>query len=239
MDSRASRCPTSMPPVRSLQSERSAKANFLSLPKGIRNSIYNEVLTLPCPLYLFQEPGSQVETFAPDRPSGWPAMLYINRQIHSEASAVLYRTNQFHLVDITQEQLNLLQSFLDGIGPVNAASLSHLCLNFPVVESKNGHLGKLKLRDDGLQSLKLLQDKCTNLSTLETLVHNKNAAIFRKTDDSLREALSLVDAQVKAIPSLKRVIVRFVVHDGVPTTSAKALMEGRGWVVISGDGNER
>lgn len=37
------------------------------------------------------------------------------------------------LVDTTRSQANLLQSFLDLIGSVNAGYLSHICINFPVV----------------------------------------------------------------------------------------------------------
>ena len=195
------------------------------------------MLIVPHPLYLFQEPGSRVESFAPDRPIRWLAVLYTNRRIYREASAALYETNQFHFVDITEQQVGLLRSFLDCIGPMNAASLSHLCINFPVVESIDGQTGNFKLRDDSLQSLKLPQDKCTNLSTLKTLVHDRNSSVFRKTDDIIREALSPIDAQFKAISSLKRIIVEVVVYDGVPTTSAKNYMRGLGWILVSGNEN--
>jgi hypothetical protein len=211
--------------------------NFLDLPQKIRNDIYNEVLIVPHPLYLFQEPGSRVEAFAPEKPSRWLSMLYTNREIYREASVVLYGTNHFHLVDITQQQFGLLQSFMDGIGPVNAALLSHLSISFPAVESMDGQPGEFKLRNDSLQSLKLLGEKCTNLSTLETLVHNKNNSVFRKTDNSLQKALLTIDAQFKTIRSLDRVVVRVVDRDSVPTTSAKDIMRGLGWVVLD-DGNQ-
>jgi hypothetical protein len=217
-------------------SASSAKVNFLDLPKGIRNDIYKKVLIVPHPLYLFQEPDSRVETFAPERPIQWHALLYTNRQIYREASAALYGMNKFHLVDITQQQISLLQSFLDCIGPVNAASLSHLCVNFPVAESIDGQPGKVKLRDDGPQSLKLLQNKCTNLSTLETTVHHKNSSVFRETDDFLQEALLSIDGHFKAIPSLEKITVEFTVFR-ILTSSAKDFMQGLGWVVISRDGN--
>src|SRR4051812_48731911 len=98
---------------------------------------------------------------------------------------------RFSLVDITEQQVNLLRSFLDCIRPVNVTSLSYLYINFPVVESIDSQQGKFRLRDKSLQYLKLLQDKCTNLSTLDTLVHYKNSGVFTRTDNSLQEALSL------------------------------------------------
>ncbi|KAH8644040.1 hypothetical protein IG631_01504 [Alternaria alternata] len=226
-----------MPSFDSSKLGESATGNFLDLPKGIRNNIYEKVLAVPHPIYLFQEPNSRVETFAPQKPSRWLAILLTNRQICHEASVILYGTNHFHLVDTTQQQLGLLRSFLDCIGSVNAASLSHLCINFPVTEEVDGQTGEVKLRDDSLQSLKLLRERCTNLSKLETLVHNKSNSVFRETGDSLEKALFTINAQLKAISSLEKVIVRVVARDKVPTTIAKNIMQGLGWVLFD-DGNQ-
>lgn len=210
----------------------SATVNFLDLPKGVRDDIYGRVLAVPHPLYLFQEPNSRVETFAPEKPSRWLAILLTNRQICHEASVILYGTNHFHLVDTTQQQPDLLRSFLDCIGSVNTASLSHLCINFPVLEEVDGQTGEAKLRDDSLQSLKLLRERCTQLSVLETLVHNKSDSVFRETGDSLQKALLSIDTQLKTISSLERIVVRIVVRDRVPTTLAKNIMQGLGWVLF-------
>ncbi|CAN9146254.1 unnamed protein product [Alternaria alternata] len=61
-----------MPSFDSSKLAESATGNFLDLPKGIRNNIYEKVLAVPHPIYLFQEPNSRVETFAPEKPSrGW------------------------------------------------------------------------------------------------------------------------------------------------------------------------
>ncbi|OAL51088.1 hypothetical protein IQ07DRAFT_643212 [Pyrenochaeta sp. DS3sAY3a] len=67
----------------------------------------------------------------------------------------------------------------------------------------------VKLRDDSLQSLVLLWDNCTNLSTLELLVHHKNSSFFQNTDDFLREALSLINDHFKSITALEEILVRF------------------------------
>ncbi|KAJ9658702.1 hypothetical protein H2198_003580 [Neophaeococcomyces mojaviensis] len=213
----------------SSQSPSSATASFLGLPNEIRNRIYKTVLTISHPIHLFQDPGSAVASFAPDRPPHWLAILHTNRQIHAESSAILYTENHFHFVDITGQQVVVLRSFLDRIGSTNAASLSHLCINFPVAESMDDQPGSVRLKDHSLQSLQLLQDRCTNLSTLETLVHHKNSRFFTRTDDFLREAFSQIDAQLKAIHSLKRVIVRVEVDDNIPMTPARDLMQ-RVWM---------
>jgi hypothetical protein len=94
-------------------------------------------------------------------------------------------------VDITQ-QLSLLQPSLACIGSSKAAALSHLCINFPTLEEVDGQLGELKLRDDSLQSLELLGDRCANLSTLETLVHSKGNKVFRGSMNSTQQEFAVI-----------------------------------------------
>lgn len=151
---------------------RSASVGFLDLPDGIRNKIYERVLVMLHPLFLFQERGFPVTNFAPGQPLHWSALLYTNRQISIEASAALYRVNRFELIDVSP-QLGVLQSFLGCIGSVNAASLSYICISLLTALSIDEDSCKVRLGDDGLQCLKLLQGQCTSLSTLETVVHYK------------------------------------------------------------------
>ena len=66
----------------------SAGTSFFSLPREIRNKIYKTVLIVAHPVF-FQDAGSRVETFAPDRPFRWLSLLYTNRQMHNEAITVL------------------------------------------------------------------------------------------------------------------------------------------------------
>lgn len=211
---------------------RTTTANFLDLPKGVRSNIYKRLLILRNPLYIFREPNSHIESFAPDKPLRWLALLYTNRQIHMESSAVLYGMNQFHLVDITPLQADLLQLFLVCIGPANAAFISHLCVNFPVAERPSDQAGRVELSNESMQSVRLYQNKCAQLSTLETVVHYKNSRFFRESDDFLRDALPLIDRQLRTLPSLRKVMVQFVDFNGIPTAFAKNLMEGLGWIVV-------
>ncbi|KAK7397524.1 hypothetical protein QQX98_013108 [Neonectria punicea] len=213
--------------------------SFASLPKGIRQDIYKRALVVAHPIYLFQDKASRVETFAPDKPARWLALLYVNRQVYSEARAVLYGMNRFTLVDTTQQQVGLLRSFLNCIGSMNAGLVSHLAINFPVVERMEDQPGvrEVKIRDDGLQSLTLLQEKCTNLMTLETFIHNQNSSFLTETDEDgsqlVQEALPRIDTQLKAIPSLKKIIVR--VYIGTLPPLVMDLMRGLGWVILFGD----
>ncbi|MCJ1439227.1 hypothetical protein MMC27_008618 [Xylographa pallens] len=231
--------PSSGSKSQSLQPAGSAGINFFSLPREIREKIYERVLIVAHPIYLFQEPGSRVEAFAPDKPFRWLSLLYTDRLIHKEATPVLYGMNNFCLVDTTPQQIGLLQDFLKCIGFVNAGLLSHLCINFPVTENVGGQTGKVKLRDDSLHSLKLLRDQCTNLTILETFVHRKNSKglVYADQDNSqfIQDGLSQINSQFKAISSLNKVIVR--IHEGTPIPSVIEMMQGLGWVVLRGHRN--
>lgn len=158
--------------------------------------------------------------------------------MHNEAIPVLYGMNKSSLVDSTPRQVGLLQAFLDCIGSVNAGLLSHLCINFPVAESTEGQPGKIKLRDDSLQTLKLLQEKSTNLTTLETFIYGKNSMGGIEIDQDnlqfIQDGSSEIDAELKAIPSLNRVIIR--VSGETPTLSVIESMQGLGWVVLRSHG---
>ena len=208
------------------------------MPREIRNKIYERVLIVAHPVFLFQDAGSRIETFAPDRPFRWLSLLYTNRQMHNEAIPVLYGMNKFSLVDSTSQQVGLLQTFLDCIGSVNAGLLSHICINFPVAESIKVQPGKVKVRDDSLQTLKILREKATNLTTLETFIYGKTSMGLTETDQDnsqfIQDGLAQIDAQLKTIPSLNRVIVRILGES--PTVSVIESMQGLGWVILRSHG---
>ena len=224
--------PGSRPKRAFSQPAASAGIGFFSVPREIRNKIYERVLIVAHLVFLFQDAGSRLETFAADRPFRWLSLLYTNRQMHNEAIPVIYGMNKFNLVDSTSQQVGLLQHFLDCIGSVNAGLLSHLCINFPLAENVEGQPRKVKVRDDSLQTLKLLQEKSPNLTTLETFIYGKNSMGLTETE-LIQDGLSQIDAQLKAIPSL-RVIVR--ISGEPPTFSVIESMQGLGWVVLRSHG---
>ncbi|KAH7019804.1 hypothetical protein EDB80DRAFT_208107 [Ilyonectria destructans] len=229
-----------VPASRSGKASRPATSgtiSFVGLPKKIRQDIYKRVLLMGHSIFLFQDRGSRVETFAPDKPRRWLALLHVNQQVSVEARAVLYGMHRFVLVDTTQQQVGLLRSFLTSIGSVNADFLSHLSINFPVAERMEDRPREAKIREGGLQSLRLLQEKCTNLTTLETFIHSENSSFLTETDEDgsqlVQEALPQIGAQLKGISSLKKIIVRVYVQSLPPLVMD--LMQGRGWVVVFGD----
>lgn len=189
------------------------------------------MLAVGHPIYLFQDFGPRVETFAPDKPKRWLALLYTNRQIHDEAKAVLYGENCFCLMDKPQQQDALLRSFLDCIGPHNAESISRLCISFPVVEKTPDQPEAVRIRQDSLQSLNLVREKCTNLTTLEMQVSNENSRFLGGDNAQFaQEALLRIDAQVAAISSVGRTVIRLYAKDVPPPVVD--IMQGLGWVVL-------
>jgi hypothetical protein len=84
------------------------------------------------------------------------------------------------------------------------------------------------------RSLQHLQELCANLKTLETYVHRGNSQYLVEvspTDTLLvPEMLLEVDRQLKAIPSLSNIIIRF--YNGRPTSLVKETMQGLGWTVF-------
>ncbi|KAF2721181.1 hypothetical protein K431DRAFT_328693, partial [Polychaeton citri CBS 116435] len=205
--------------------------DFFSLPCKIRDDIYNRVLVIPYQLHLFQDTTSRVETFAPERPREWLALLYTNRQMRREASAILYKVNIFDLMDTTQQPFDLLKDFLNQVGPVNAGSLSHVCISLPVIE---GQPGNFQLREDGSQNLKLLQKQCTGLATLEFHIYSSRSSTFPKADQGdfkfVQKMLKYLELQLKVIPSLEKVIIR--IYDRTLPSPVIDIMKGFGWIVL-------
>jgi hypothetical protein len=213
------------------QPPTSTSVGFLSLPIEIRNIIYERVLAVPHPLYVFQDTGSRVEIFAPEKPHEWLGLLFVNRQISEEARTVLYGVNHFHFMETTPR---LLASFLNLVGNINAGLLSRLSIKFPTLEISKARSEEIRIHTDSLQSLQLLQQRCIKLTTLEALVYNSSEVITDDRDtQSVRDAFAEINAQFRCIRSLKEIIVR--VYTKPLSPSIRALMKELGWVIVIGD----
>ncbi|KAK4456505.1 hypothetical protein QBC42DRAFT_322609 [Cladorrhinum samala] len=220
--------------------ELGRESRLFALPRKVRDDIYRRVLVIKHPLGLFTDGDSQrIELFAPERPPvRWLALLYTSRQLHAEASATLYGSHNFLLVETARSQADLLDSLLRLIGPVNAGHLSHMSISFPAVESPDGQAVELRLREDDLRGLELLQKKCRGLKTLELYVQSQNSRGLKSTSDGakssqgVRKVLSRVEAELKAIPSLSRVFVRL--YNGSLATEVTELLQSFGWDVSPG-----
>lgn len=218
---------------------------FLSLPLEIRNKIYNHLLTILHPIYIFQDRpnSSNIESFVPEisqRTGFWTVLLYVNRQISVEARAILYGENQFQLMELDTKHLeahtpSLLKSFLEYIGHVNAASLSYLCIKFPAIEENSGGFQstrRIRIRKDGLQKLLLLRSACTGLRILEMVF---TGGLVGTGAESVREVLQEIDMHFQAFPSLSRIIIRILDRTLYPSATVRNIMQDLGWTVLLGE----
>lgn len=210
---------------------------FFDLPNDARKKIYEGVLKLPHPIFLFQDGDTRVETFAPDRPPQWLALLHTSHQMHQEAAAILYRTNVFTLLDADGQGSELLQGFLRRIGKGHAKTLSHLCITFPTIER---NAGGFQLAPDGAKMLELIRAECPKLEILEAHLAGRPAIHLTEADRSMpdftREALTHLDRHVKSIPSIQRFIVR--VYSRRPAAQRMEVMRGFGWDVLPANRDE-
>ncbi|KAJ5249840.1 hypothetical protein N7489_000250 [Penicillium chrysogenum] len=105
-------------------------------------------------------------------------------------------------------------------GSVNAGFLSHLRITFPATERMDGQSGEIRLKEESLQDLQLLQNECTKLNTLKVLVYNQSPSYLITEDQDNTEfacdALLKINAEFRCIPSLARIILRHSGFEGGP-----------------------
>ncbi|KAF4124383.1 hypothetical protein GMORB2_5049 [Geosmithia morbida] len=142
--------------------------------------------------------------------------------------------NHFLFVDTAQKQVQLLQSFLDLIGPVNADLLSHVDINLPAAVSMGHQPGAVKLEEDELRTIRILGKNCGRLTTLGLRIQRNNSRFITGTDgdsaQSTREALRQIHAQLQAIPSLVTINARVTIKD--LSSAAMDAMQSLGWNVL-------
>jgi hypothetical protein len=213
-----------------------SEEGFFRLPIEIRFIIYKQVLVIPRALVVFQNYGCPVRCHPRKKPRRWLALLYTNRQISEEASAVLYGANCFSVADLPSPRHDggVLKSFLNRIGSVNSALLSRLCMDFPWTERPDGPSGKIKIMGDSMQRLQLLQKKCSNLKILEMVMQGRHSRILvnENSDDIhfAQELLLEIDAQLKEIASLNKIVLE--VHSVTPDAWATEFLKKLGWVIL-------
>ena len=123
---------------------------------------------------------------------------------------------------------------------MNAGFLAYLQINFPATERVDGQLDKIKIREDGWQTLRLLQEHCTNLQTLETVVYGPNCVLVTDNEINVRflhDTLQDIDTQFRAIGSLGRIIVKIFCRSPAPKTTE--FMKQLGWIVLPRNGDQR
>jgi hypothetical protein len=193
--------------------------NFFDFPAEIRLQIYEELLVLSEPVLfmtswnkLNKRPFLQLQK----RYGLCPALLRASKSVYHEASPLLYSRNRFDFTDLASRgRLSALTSFFNQTGDKNASFIRHFCIDF---------LGYPDLKEDSIRTLELIREKCTNITIFETLWPEYEN--YQETSD----LLELLDARLKAISSLKEVIVHIHSYK-VPSYYLYKKIRDCGWTV--------
>jgi hypothetical protein len=108
---------------------------FFGFPYEIRLNIYSELLVHPEPIVFVADYGpSSPPLFRSKRDGLCPALLRVNKKVHSEASPLLYSNNRFRFPDIlTSTDSAYIAPFLRQIGS-QASLIRHICISFPTFD---------------------------------------------------------------------------------------------------------
>ncbi|OBT84907.1 hypothetical protein VE02_06542 [Pseudogymnoascus sp. 03VT05] len=178
-------------------------ANFLSLPRELRDKIY-ELCLLP------EEPNNPWDNDSngsddSDEGDLSLGLLGANKAINCEARLILYK-NRFDFSLASPEDLS---SFLEKIGRKNADCIRYIYVEFPVLH--NLELGNVTIDADHTRALDSIQGYCTSLKTLTTSRRSTSAMELEldclDNPKIVAEALTLVNNRFRAISSLKDIIV--------------------------------
>ncbi|KAL3494691.1 hypothetical protein BJX62DRAFT_233980 [Aspergillus germanicus] len=213
------------------------RPTFLSLPTPIRKKIYTHLLHLPELIYVFQDRGAPLSSFTPSlrpRPRNWTAILAANRQIYTEACETLYAENRFVIEEVytLTFRSRFFEACLDGIGSSNSKLLADLSVTFPDAErGQNG--GWWRVSEEGDRVPQRFRGGCTGLVRIEFLIFWPVTGDFVQADlgvdGSVGEVLSDVDAQLRGVESLEKIMLR--VSSGSVSPSIREVVQRLEWVV--------
>ena len=173
-----------------------------------------------------------------DGDSLYPEILRVNKEIYAEGSPLLYSKNRFQFPGFpwswtlrSKEDTAHIATFIDQIRS-QARLLHHMCIPFPFYKCD------ITLQEH-ITNLKLIRNSCPSVNTLELLISNIYSYEFffaSKRSREREEALDLLNTHLRAIPSLKEIIVRIVLNVEEPgfqrvTDDATKSLRDRGWVV--------
>ncbi|KAK8016088.1 hypothetical protein PG993_014277 [Apiospora rasikravindrae] len=194
-------------------------STFLSLPRELRDQIYELCLLHPEPFDPWSSYGQLHELTL--------GLFRLNKAIHTEACSLFYAHNHFDFTSVTAEKV---VSFLEVIGR-NAGYIRHVLVDFP--EFLYLDPGDIALVAKDIDIIASLQRNCTNLSTLTTSLHTTHHMEIRldtiEHPKVATEALKLVDTHFKSIPSLQDIIVE--VYEFGPNDYIRRQMVRQGWTI--------
>ncbi|KAL1856894.1 hypothetical protein VTK73DRAFT_8208 [Phialemonium thermophilum] len=206
-----------------------APLTFLDLPGEIRNMIYELVVLCPVPILVLNKPGLDLQARILRLAKYAPSLLRASRAVHAEAASLFYGRNCFNL----STQASVPQLFLEQIGRVNAGYIRHVHIEFPRIRGLEA--GPARLSTEACAVLDSLQSHCVNLRRITT---SQASTAVRLTvlvamhgAQATAEAVALVDARFRAIPSLREIEIQILSEHAI--ANIRELAQEHGWTVIT------
>jgi hypothetical protein len=204
--------------------------HFLDLPIEIRLMIYSKLLVQSEVIVVM----SDSHTTATNR--RWIAHLYpqilcVNKTIHSEASPLLYSKNRFHIpfLSLASGHHNVTR-FLRQIGSQERL-IRYLSITFPRWDYEYSSPMSAALNKGDLNDLGRIRGMFTGITTIELCCDSLPLYIHRNLPVPVEE-LDMLATRLKAIPSLKKIIIRIQMFPGVVLSDEwMDRMVGYGWIV--------
>ncbi|KAF7886626.1 uncharacterized protein EAF01_011304 [Botrytis porri] len=210
--------------------------HFFDLAIEIRLKIYNELLIASdsSPLEIKSSETSPSYLIPSKRYHLCPAILRSNKQVHLEASPILYSSNKFVLCRLQYFYVpgyKIITGFLDQIGERNALFLRYLDIYFPLFPNSIFGPGQPWPAGRDIQVIGLLIDKFKNLVTLKIspwdnlrfgggsirlAVNSSRNSGSIDSFESIGMGLNAFDERFKAMPALKDMMVDFHVSNAWP-----------------------
>jgi hypothetical protein len=180
-----------------------AAINFLDFPTEIRLQIYSELLVQSTSIVI--KPPRTRTAHESRTISVYVQILRASKRVHSEASPLLYSKNRIQCPDFLGPWYSIAP-FLRQIGS-QTQLIRHMCIHFPEFRyygsDRRPTLGRADIFD-----LELIRSTCTSITTLE--LSRSGSPLTRDALSNVsfvQEAVDLLDTRLKAIPSLKNIIV--------------------------------
>jgi hypothetical protein len=196
--------------------------NFLSLPRELRDQIYELVLLHQEPISPWFDRSNQLT----------PALFRANKTIHYEATSLFYSQNRF---DFASRAIKHIAGFLEQIGGNNSGYIRNICIGFPDF-AVNYESGNVTLEDDTVDILSKIQSGCTNLRTLmmslRFLFGGDPIWLPLNTIENFEiivKIIKLVNTRLTAISSLQEIIVE--IHKDGANDDLRREMESYGWKI--------
>ena len=207
--------------------------NFSKIAIEIRLQIYSELLVHPGPIDFLADFGPlSPPLFRGQKYGLCPAILRVSRMIHREASPLLY-SNCFRFPEVfttpSAPTSAHIGPFLDQIGS-HARLIRHICIPFPAFDYPQP--ARAVLHEAHIENIELVRVNCTSIQTLELSIPPEHCNYALNHSAIAVEALDLLDARLKTIPSLKEILVNLKVYPQEDSSDdSTKTMHGYGWTV--------